>query len=122
MSHTCLIENYNILSMKRNNHVLGLSIAAIFTIPVIAASAMPTALAKSDAKGQPDLIATLTDFDGSVSDAKGKAMFWFDDDSDPTSIRYQIVLNKIDVNGNPGKGLDELLTKIHIHYAPNGQH
>ena len=67
-------------------------------------------------------MATLTGFDGSVSDAKGKAMFWFDDDSNPTSVRYQIVLNKIDVNDNSGKGLDELLTKVHIHYAPNGQH
>ncbi len=66
------------------------------------------------------MVATLTGVSG--SDAKGKAMFWFDDDSDPTAIRYQVVLNKIDVNDNPGKGLDELLTKVHIHYAPNGVH
>ena len=108
--------------MKRNNTVLGLSIAAILTISVIAISAMPTAMAKPDANGQPDLVAKLTSFDGSSSDAKGKAMFWFDDDSNPTSIRYQIVLNKIDVNNNSGKGLDELLTKVHIHFAPNGEH
>jgi len=108
--------------MKYNNTVLGLSIATIVTISVIAISAMPTAMAKPDANGQPDLVAKLISFDGSSSDAKGKAMFWFDDDSNPTSIRYQIILNKIDVNDNSGKGLDELLTKVHIHFAPNGEH
>ena len=108
--------------MKRNNTVLGLSIAAVLTLSVIAISVMPTAMAKQDANGQPDLVAKLTSFDGSSSDAKGKAMFWFDDDSNPTSIRYQIVLNKMDVNDNSGKGLDELLTKVHIHFAPNGVH
>ena len=108
--------------MKQNSTVLGLSIAAIFAITVIAISATPTAMAKSDANGQPDLVATLTASDGSSSDPKGKAMFWFDDDSDPTSVRYQIVLNKIDVNGNEGKGLGEELEKVHIHYAPGGDH
>ena len=108
--------------MKCNNTVLGLSIAAILAISVIAISAIPIAMAKPDAKGQPDLVANLSGFDGSSSDAKGKAMFWFDDDSNPTSIRYQIVLNKIDVNDNPGVGLDELLTKVHVHYAPDGVH
>lgn len=108
--------------MKQNSTVLGLSIAAIFAITVIAISATPTAMAKSDANGQPDLVATLTASDGSSSDPKGKAMFWFDDDSDPTSMRYQIVLNKIDVNGNEGKGLGEELEKVHIHYAPGGVH
>ena len=100
--------------MKQNSKVLGLSIAAIFAITVIAISATPNAMAKSDANGQPDLVATLTASDGSSSDPKGKAMFWFDDDSDPTSVRYQIVLNKIDVNDNKGKGLSEELEKIHI--------
>lgn len=108
--------------MKQNSTVLGLSIAAIFAITVIAISATPTAMAKSDANGQPDLIATLTASDGFSSDPKGKAMFWFDDDSDPTSVRYQIVLNKIDVNDNEGKGLGEELEKVHIHYAPDGIH
>lgn len=108
--------------MKQNSTVLGLSIAAIFAITVIAISATPTAMAKSDANGQPDLVATLTAFDGSSSDPKGKAMFWFDNDSNPTAVRYQIVLNKIDVNGNDGKGLESELEKVHIHYAPNGVH
>ena len=83
---------------------------------------MPTAMAKPDANGQPDLIAKLSGSGVSTSDAQGKAMFWFDEDSNPTSIRYQIVLNKIDVNDNPGKGLDELLDKVHVHYAPGGVH
>lgn len=108
--------------MKQNNTVLGLSVAAIFAISVIAISAMPTAMAKSDANGQPDLVAILTASDGSSSDPKGKAMFWFDDDSNPTSIRYQVVLNQIDVTDNRGKGLGESLEKVHIHYAPNGVH
>ena len=108
--------------MKHSNAVLGLSIAAILTLSVIAISTMPIAMAKPDGNGKPDLVAKLVGFDGSSSDAKGKAMFWFDDDSNPTTIRYQIVLNKLDVNDNPGKGLDELLTKVHIHFAPNGEH
>ena len=108
--------------MKRNNTVLGLSVVAFFAISVIAISAIPQVMAKSDANGQPDLVATLTTIDGSNSDPKGKAMFWFDDDSNPTSVRYQIVLNKIDVNDNSGKGLSESLEKVHIHYAPNGVH
>jgi len=108
--------------MKQNSTVLGLSIAAIFAITLIAISATPTAMAKSDANGQPDLVATLTGIDSSNNDPKGKAMFWFDDDSNPTSVRYQIVLNKIDVNGNSGKGLGESLENVHIHYAPNGVH
>ncbi|WP_148702611.1 hypothetical protein [Nitrosopumilus piranensis] len=108
--------------MKQSNTVFGLSIGAIFAISVITISVMPTAMAKSDATGQPDLIAILTAIDGSSSDPKGKAMFWFDDDSNPTSIRYQIVLNKIDVSGNDGKGLTESLEKVHVHYAPEGVH
>ncbi len=108
--------------MKGINTVLGLSIAAILTVSIIAISAMPEAIAKPDANGKPDLVATLTTSEGSNGDPKGKAMFWFDDDSNPSSIRYQIVLNKIDVNDNPGKGLEDLLEKVHVHYAPNGEH
>ena len=91
-------------------------VAALLVVSVAAVSEFQIAEAKKDANGKPDLVATLTGV--TDSNAKGKAMFWFDDDSNPTSITYQIVLNKIDVNGNPGKGLDELLTKVHIHYAP----
>lgn len=108
--------------MKRDNTVFGLFVVVILSISIIAVTAIPVAMAKPDANGKPDLVATLSGFVESSSDAKGKAMFWFDDDSNPTSIRYQIVLNKLDVNDNSGKGLDELLTKVHIHYAPNGVH
>jgi len=109
--------------MKQNNTVLGLSVAAIFAITIIAISATPTAMAKSDANGQPDLVATLT-AEGS-NDAKGKALFWFNDDA--SELRYKIVLNKVDVgsNGqdkNVGKGLEYYVTKLHIHYAPGGVH
>ena len=108
--------------MKQNRAVLGISVAAFFAVTMIAISEMPNAMAKPDANGQPDLGAVLFGFSESSSDAKGMAMFWFDDDSNPTSIRYKIVLNKIDVGDNPGKGLDELLTNVHIHYAPSGIH
>ena len=109
--------------MKQNSTVLGLSIAAIFAITVIAISATPTAMAKSDANGQPDLVATLT-AEGS-NDAQGKALFWFNDDA--SELRYKIVLNKVDVgsNGedkNDGEGLEYYVTKLHIHAAPGGVH
>ncbi|MDH5697168.1 MAG: CHRD domain-containing protein [Nitrosopumilus sp.] len=114
--------------MKQNSTVLGLSIAAIFAITVIAISATPTAMAKSDANGQPDLVATLT-AEGS-NDAQGKALFWFNDDA--SELRYKIILNKVDVgsvgdNGtgndkNSGKGLEYYVTKLHIHAAPGGIH
>jgi len=114
--------------MKQNSTVLGLSIAAIFAITVIAISATPTAMAKSDANGQPDLVATLT-AEGS-NDAQGKALFWFNDDA--TELRYKIVLNKVDVGSvgddgtgndkNSGKGLAYYVTKLHIHAAPGGVH
>ncbi len=109
--------------MKQNSTVLGLSIAAIFAISIIAISATPTAMAKSDANGQPDLVATLT-AEGS-NDAKGKALFWFNDDA--SELRYKIVLNKVDVgsNGqdkNAGEGLEYYVTKLHIHAAPGGVH
>ena len=109
--------------MKRNNTVLGLSIVAIFAITIIAISATPTAMAKSDANGQPDLVATLT-AEGS-NNAKGKALFWFNDDA--SELRYKIVLNKVDVgsNGqdkNVGEGLKYYVTKLHIHAAPGGVH
>ena len=79
--------------MKRNNKVFGLSIAAIFAITVIAISATPTAMAKSDANGQPDLVANL--IAEGTNDAKGKALFWFNDDA--SELQYKIVLNKVDV-------------------------
>jgi len=117
--------------MKRNNTVLGLSIVAIFAITVIAISAVPDALAKPSGNGQPDLIANLT-AEG-TNDAKGKAMFWFNDDK--TELRYKIVLNKVDVGSvdyddpgekgidkNSGKGLAQFVTKLHIHAAPEGMH
>lgn len=109
--------------MKRNNTVLGLSIAAIFAITVIAISAVPDALAKPSGNGQPDLVANLT-AEG-TNDAKGKAMFWFNDDQ--TELRYKIVLNKVDVGSdgndkNSGKGLEYYVTKLHIHAAPGGVH
>ena len=114
--------------MKQNSTVLGLSIAAIFAITVIAISATPTAMAKSDVNGQPDLVATLT-AEGS-NDAQGKALFWFNDDA--SELRYKIVLNKVDVGSvgddgtgndkNSGKGLAYYVTKLHIHAAPGGVH
>ncbi len=117
--------------MKRNQTLLGLSIAAILTISVVAMSAMPIAIAKPAGNGQPDLVADLV-AEG-TNDAKGHAWFWFDNDDDPSELRYQIVLNKVDVgtefNGeeklkdkNDGKGLEYFVEKIHIHYAPDGEH
>ena len=109
--------------MKQNSTVLGLSIAVIFAITVIAISAVPDALAKPSGNGQPDLIANLT-AEG-TNDAKGKAMFWFNDDA--TELRYKIILNKVDVGSegndkNSGKGLEYFVTKLHIHAAPGGVH
>lgn len=114
--------------MKQNNKVFGLSIAAIFAISVIAISATPTAMAKPDANGQPDLVAILT-AEG-TNDAKGKALFWFNDDA--SELQYKIVLNKVDVGSvdesgtgsdkNSGKGLAQYVTKLHIHAAPGGIH
>ena len=109
--------------MKQNNTVLGLSIAAIFAITIIAISAVPDVLAKPSGTGQPDLIANLT-AEG-TNDAKGKAMFWFNNDA--TELRYKIVLNKVDVSfegedKNSGKGLEYYVTKLHIHAAPGGEH
>jgi hypothetical protein len=109
--------------MKQNSTVLGLSIAVIFAITIIAISATPTVMAKSDTNGQPDLVAILI-AEGS-NDAKGKALFWFNDDA--SELRYKIVLNKVDVgsNGqdkNAGEGLEYYVTKLHIHAAPGGVH
>ena len=110
--------------MKQNNTVLGLSIAVIFAITVIAISAILNAMAKSDATGQPNLVATLI-AEGST-DAQGKALFLFNDDA--FELRYKIVLNKVDIGSvgdegtgydkNYGKGLEYYVTKPHIHAAP----
>ena len=43
--------------MKHNNSILGLSVAVILAISVIAISEMPIAMAKKDANGQPGLVA-----------------------------------------------------------------
>lgn len=118
------------MTKTHKKEIFGMSIAAILAISVIAISAAPIAMANPDAKGQPDLVAVLT-AEG-TNDAKGKALFWFNDDDNPTKLRYQIILNKVDVgteleNGdlkdkNNGKGLEYFVEKIHIHYAPDGEH
>ena len=114
--------------MKQNNTVLGLSVAAIFAIVVLTISQTPTAMAKSDANGQPDFIANLT-AEG-TNDAQGKALFWFNDDA--SELQYKIVLNRVDVGSvgesgtgtdkNYGNGLAQYVTKLHIHAAPGGVH
>ena len=110
--------------------ILGLSIATILTISVIAISAVPIAMAKPSGNGQPDLVAELV-AEG-TNDAKGHAWFWFDDDEDPSELRYKIVLNKVDIgteyeggeleDKNDGVGLEYHVEKIHIHAAPGGVH
>ena len=109
--------------MKSNNTILGLSIAAIFAVTIIGISTVPDALAKPSGNGQPDFIANLTS--EGTNDAKGHALFWFNDDA--TELRYKIVLNKVDVSSegndkNSGKGLEYHVTKLHIHAAPGGIH
>ena len=83
-------------SRKNTQSVLCLSIAVLLVISVTAFADLPNAEAKKDkANGQPDLIAELV-AEG-TNDAKGHAWFWFDNDSDPSSLTYKIVLNKVDV-------------------------
>lgn len=105
---------------SKKTTLLGLSIGVIFAALVM--TTVPLAEAKPNGTGQPDLVAELSGFDGSTSNAQGHAWLWFNDDENPTEISYKIVLNKIDVKDNPGKGLDELLTKVHVHFAPGGVH
>ena len=118
-------------SRKNTQSVLCLSIAVLLVISVTAFADLPNAEAKKDkANGQPDLIAELV-AEG-TNDAKGHAWFWFDNDSDPSSLKYKIVLNKVDVGSvgedgtgndkNKGKGLEYFVTKLHVHAAPGGVH
>lgn len=103
-------------------------VTALLVVSVAAVSEFQNAEAKKDANGQPDLVATLT-AEG-TNDAKGKAMFWFNNDA--TELRYKIILNKVDVGSvgedgtgndkNSGKGLEFFVTKLHIHAAPGGIH
>lgn len=115
---------------KTTRSVLCLSVAMLLAISVTAFAGIPTAEAKSNkANGQPDFVAELV-AEG-TNNAKGHAWFWFDNDSDPTSLKYKIVLNKVDVDSdednpgndkNPGKGLEYYVEKLHIHAAPNQIH
>ena len=119
------------LKKKDTQSVLGISIAILFAISVTAFTDSPDAEAKSDkANGQPDLVATLV-AEG-TNDAKGHAWFWFDNDIDPTLLKYKVVLNKVDVGSvgndgkgedkNKGKGLEYFVEKLHVHAAPGGVH
>lgn len=119
------------IKQKDTQSVLSISIAVLLAILVTAFTDMPNAEAKSDkANGQPDLVATLV-AEG-TNDAKGHAWFWFDNDSDPTSLKYKVVLNKVDVGSvnsdgkgddkNKGKGLEYFVEKFHVHAAPGGIH
>ena len=118
--------------MTNTKIVFGLTMAALMTISIIAISTVPSVFAKPS-DDEPDLIATLT----AIGDhkGKGKAEFWFNDDTNPTELTYKIVFNKVDVgteltndeyenlkDKNNGKGLENHIEKIHIHYAPNGVH
>jgi hypothetical protein len=115
--------------------ILGISIAAILTISVIAISTVPIALAKPDNNGAPDLIAILNDVGEHGDDLpreKGKAMFWIDGTGDDTTIKYKVVLNQVDVgeigedfNGKDGKkgaGVAHYVWKLHVHPLLNGEH
>lgn len=119
------------IKQKDTRLVLGISIAVLFAISATMFADIPNAEAKSEkTNGQPDLVATLV-AEGS-NNVKGHAWFWFDNDSDPTSLKYKVVLNKADVgsvgndgNGedkNKGKGLEYFVEKFHIHAAPGGIH
>ena len=116
-------------SRKNTQSVLCLSIAVLLVISVTAFADLPNAEAKKDkANDQPDLTAELVA--EATNDAKGHAWFWFDNDSDPSSLKYKIVLNKVDVGSvsedgtgndkNKGKGLEYFVTKLHVHAAPGG--
>ena len=115
---------------KNKQSVLYISVVMLLAITVTAFVGLPSAEAKSDkSNGQPDFVAELV-AEG-TNDAKGHAWFWFDNDLDPTSLKYKIVLNKVDVgqvedhtgtDKNKGKGLEYFVEKLHIHAAPGKEH
>ena len=105
--------------------LLGLSIGTIFAVLVLG-TAFETAEAKPNALGKPDFIAKLNEsgLSSSDSDAVGQAQLWFDEDEGgDLTLKYAIMLHKMyfDEEGQNGAS-DELLTKIHVHFAPNGNH
>ena len=117
----------------KKKEFLGLSVAAIF---VIAISAAPTAMAKPENNGTPDLIAILNDYGmhgDDLSGEKGKAMFWIDGEDENTTIRYKIVLNQVDIgqinatdgtgqDDKKGQGIAHYVWKLHVHPLLNGEH
>lgn len=108
-----------IMNTKRS--LLGISAAVLIAVSLVAIADAPSALARMDASGNPDLVAKLTPIGDTES--MGKAQFWFDNDDDPSALSYQIVLNKIKLNDkNQGQGFLDKVTKIHIHEAPGGSH
>ena len=118
-------------NQKNTRSILALSIAVLLAISVTMFSDMPVAEAKNNkTNGQPDLVATLV-AEG-TNNAKGHAWFWFDSDTNPTSLSYKVVLNKVDVgligddgkgqDKNSGQGLEYFVEKLHIHAAPGGVH
>jgi len=116
--------------------LLGISIAVLFTISVIAIADIPLAQAKNDEKGKPDFVAILNQTSPEGEDEftgeKGRAMFWVNGEGDNMEITYKMIFNKIDVgeiaedgtgqDGNDGKGLSHYLWKLHLHPAPGGVH
>ena len=119
------------INQKNKQSVLSISIVVLLAISVTMFASMPDAEAKNNkTNGQPDLVATL--IAEGTNEAKGHAWFWFDNDFDPTSLTYKIVLNKVDVGSlgsdgkgqdkNNGQGLEYFVEKLHIHAAPGGVH
>lgn len=115
----------------RKNTVFAVSVASFFAIT---AGLVLNNNAFADYEEEPDLMAVLEA--GGDYKGKGVAYFWFDDDADPESLRYKIVLNHVKTMGDmeelalggpadPGtkgkKGWDEV-HMIHVHYAPDGVH
>jgi hypothetical protein len=111
---------------SKKTTLLGLSIGAIFTILVFGAAFQSVEAAKPNALGKPDFIAKLNSsgLPGSQSDAIGQAQFWFDEDGNgDLTLKYNIMLHKMTWQDDPkGAAADEILTKMHVHYAPNGVH
>ena len=110
--------------MKKKTTLLGLSISAIFAVLVFA-TAIQTVEAKSDGLGKPDFIAKLNEsgLSASDSDAVGQAQLWFDrDDDGELTLKYKIMLHKMSFEKELKGAANEILDKIHIHFAPNGNH